>query len=144
MATRYAPMDALTTFCEGMNLTASDVVAQSGTDVVLRIGAGWQDMVLVLDVTALDIVSNDESYTFLLQGSNGSNMAAPLENLAQVTLGATEVRPGGARDSVVGQYIIPCSTIMQAEYKYVRLNVIIAGTTPTITFDAWLTKPEAA
>lgn len=140
MARRIAPLDAETKFAEDLTLTASDIVQMDAADRILKIGHGRQDFSLVVDVSALDIVSNDEKYTFLLQGSNAANMAAPLENLAIIELGATEVRAGGARDSVVGRYMVGVSNDVIGDWDYVHLNVIIAGTTPTITFSAWITK----
>lgn len=143
MAKRYAPMDARTTFCEGKTLTASDVVSDGTNDIILDVGPGRQDFTFAVNVTSLDIASADEHYQFVLQGSNSSTFASGIENLAILDLGATASRLGGAIDSVAGRYLVEASNQAGAtEYEYVRLNVLIAGTTPTITFDAWLSIDE--
>lgn len=141
MARRIAPLDAETLFIEDLTLAASDVVQKDAADRILTIGKGRADFAWVVDITAIEIASNDELYTFLLQGSNSSTFASGIVNLAMMQFGATEVLLGGAGDSVVGRYINGVSNDMLADYKYVRLNVIIAGAVATgITFSSWLTK----
>lgn len=138
-ARRYYAFDALMYFIEDLTLTASDVIQEGGVDKVLDVGAGRVDGTMLIDVAALDIASNDELYTFRLQGSNVADFASGIENLATVDLGATEVRPGGAIDSLIGRREVPFSNAVNAvEYRYLRLNLIISGTTPTITFTSWL------
>jgi hypothetical protein len=145
MALRPAPLDAETKFCEGLTLAASDVVQLGGIDRILKIGKGRADMQLVVDVATIEIASNDELYTFLLQGCNTADFSTgspAIENLAMLQLGATEVRAGGARDSVIGRYQVPCSNDMVGDWTYVRLNVIISGSIATgIKFSSWLSIP---
>lgn len=141
MARRIAPLDAETLFCEDLTLAASDVVQKDAADRILKIGRGRNDFSWVVDVSAIEIASNDEVYTFLLQGSNSATFASGIVNLAMLQLGATEVLLGGAGDSVVGRYMLGVANDMLADYDYVRLNVIIAGTIAVgITFSSWLTK----
>ncbi len=140
MSKRYYQLDSLTKFTEDMTLTASDVVAASGTDVVLELGAGRIDGTLVIDVKTIDITSADEKYTFILQGCADSAFSGDIENLAVVELGATGVRDGGARDSVTGRWAIPITQDLpeDTEWKYCRLNVLISGTSPSIKFSSWV------
>jgi hypothetical protein len=139
-ARRYHPFDARTAFIEGLTLTASDIVEENSADKILELGDGRVDGVLIVDVSALDIASNDELYRFILQGSNASDFSSGIENLVELELGDTAVRQGGAGDSLIGRYELPFQNAQAAaEYKYVRLNVIIAGTSPSITFDSWIT-----
>jgi hypothetical protein len=145
MARRIAPLDVETLFAEDLTLAASDVVQKDAVDRVLTIGKGRSDFTWVVDVTGIEIASNDELYTFLLQGSNVANFASGIVNLGMMQFGATEVLLGGAGDSVIGRYMQSVSNDFLADYKYVRLNVIIAGTVATgITFSSWLTKTQVA
>jgi hypothetical protein len=139
MGSRYTPLDANLLFGEDKTLTASSVVKDGNSnDVVLNIGTGRMDFDVVVDVTTLDISSNDEKYTFLLQGCNDAAFAGVKENLGVLELGAAAVRTGGAKASTIGRYIMSATTDMLTNYKYVRLNVLIAGTTPSILFSSWL------
>lgn len=139
MARRAVPMDKETTFVE--DLVAAASVATVGAKI-LAVGAGRQDMTWVVDVAALDIASADEKYTFLLQGSNTSDFSGTKENLAVIELGAAAVRDGGARASVIGRYMAGVWNDIVGDWKYVRVNLIIAGTTPSITFSSWLSKTQ--
>lgn len=144
---RFAPLDDLTKFAEGLALTASDVVQRDSADYIIDVGAALQEFLWVVDVSNItDIANNNEVYSFLLQGSNSSTFASGIENLAIIQLGATEVRLGGAQDSVVGRYqSIVYNMQAGVVYKYLRLNVIIAGTVSTgVTFSSWLSKPSEA
>lgn len=90
--------------------------------------------VAVIDVTAMDITSADEKYVFIIQGSNSATFASGIENLANLELGATASRSGGAKDSVIGRYELGFQN-EQADvmYQYIRLFRTISGTTPSVT-----------
>lgn len=142
MARRIAPLDVETLFVEDLTATAS---AASVNNKILKIGRGQADMAWILDVSALDVSSADEKYTFLLQGCNTADFstgAPPIENLAVIELGAGAVRDGGARSSVVGRYRLGVANEVVGGWDYVRLRLVVAGTTPTITFSSWLTNTQ--
>ncbi len=88
---------------------------------------------------ALDIASNDERYQIVVEGSNDS--FSTLEVLAQTDFGATEVRQSGAPDSVAGDTadIYWCSEQNDTKYGTVRIRLIVAGTTPTVTLGCYST-----
>lgn len=140
MAQRYYPLDALTKFGEDVTLTATGNFQINAADVVLKIGKGRQDMSLVVDVAALDTSSGNELYDLLLQGCAAQNFSGAIENLAQIELGHTSVRTGGARTSPIGRYAIPVSNEILSEFEFVRLRLVAAGTTPSITCTAWLSE----
>lgn len=148
MAPRLAPFDVRTAFTDPvtpLTLAASDVVQIGGEDVVLDLGPKRTDCTLVLEIDAIEIASNDEIYTFLVQGAPAASFASGVRNLAEANFGATEVLPGGAADSVVGRYHIPFSTDFgpHDDLKYVRLNVLVAGEIATgISFRAWVSVPQ--
>ncbi|WP_276200317.1 hypothetical protein [Chelatococcus sp. XZ-Ab1] len=140
MAKRYYPLDANTLFGEDVTMTATGNVQKGGVDAVFKIGKGRQDMSLVVDISAYDATTGDEGYTFLLQGSNAEDFSDDIENLAALEIGPAAVRTGGARTSPIGRYGIPVSNDLIDEFTYVRLRLIAAGTTPSITFTAWLSE----
>lgn len=139
MGQRIYNLDVLMQLADGAAaVTASAVSQVAAAAVSLQLGPGRFEGVLIIDVSALDIVSNDEAVTFLLQGSATSAFSTN-EVLAQYTVGATEVRPGGAIDSVVGRYEIPFVTEQHdTVYDWVRLYALVAGTTPSVTYKAFI------
>lgn len=92
------------------------------------------DAMALIDVSAIDVSSADEAYRVLIQGSNSSSFASGIENLAEMSLGATAVRPGGAQNSAVGRFELPFTNYQNdVSYRYLRVNFIVSGTTPSIT-----------
>jgi hypothetical protein len=154
---RWTPIDALGIFCEDRNFAAAatsiieiDQAAPTTDPVIIDLVGGRQDIIAVVDITALDVVSNDELYTFRFQGSNDPTFAAlSFVNLATLILGAAEVSPGNAMDGVKGRYALWLTNQLYiqnaaaAQYRYVRLQLVVAGTTPSITFSAWLSRPAS-
>ena len=74
----------------------------------------------VVLVTAIDTADGNENYTFTVQESNDN-----------VTFAAAS--PGTAV-TVVGSHAVRA----RITKRYVRLALTVAGTTPSITFRAWL------
>lgn len=136
----WTPLDALTLFCEDLTLTASDVVQMASVDRILDLVGGKHDFLWIVDISAIKISANDELYDFLLQGAPADTFASGVENLAHLGVGATEVRLGGAKDSTIGKYIVPVSSYLLSQYRHVRLNVLTAGTSETITFSSWISR----
>lgn len=121
-------------------MTADGVTQVASANVSKQLGPGRFEGVLIIDVSAIDIVSNDEVYHICLQGASTSAFSTK-EIVAQMSLGATEVRPGGAIDSTPGRYEIPFQTEQDGiVYDWVRLHVDLNGTTPSITFKAWIAE----
>lgn len=141
MAKRYFPLDALTKFAEDATVMASGVVQKNAADIVLKIGAGRQEFAFVVDITAIDTSSGNEKYDFVLQGCNVDTFSgSDIENLAVIAVGHTSVRLGGAKTSIAGRYAVDVANDLVAEYTYVRLNIIVAGTTPSCTYTAYLSE----
>lgn len=98
--------------------------------------------VLVVDVSAIEIASDTEFYRIIVQGSSSATFASNIQNLAELTLGATEVRPGGAIDSLVGRYILPFYN-QQADvrYQYLRVYTDVGGDIATgINYTAFIAR----
>lgn len=114
-------------------LVAASAAAQlGGVDQILPVGDARFEGVAIIDVSAIEIADNDEEYDIIIQGSNSASFASGIENLAQLNLGATEVRQGGAKDSVTGRYEL-MFTNQQADvtYAYIRAYTVVAGTIAT-------------
>ena len=125
-------------------LVAADAAAQvSSADKILDVGAARLDAMLVIDVTAIEIASNDELYRIIVQGSSSSSFASDIQNLAEMTLGATEVRPGGAIDSAVGRYELPFTNYQDdVTYRYLRVYTDVNGSIATgINYSAFIAMP---
>lgn len=90
-------------------------------------GKAW----LNVNVSALDIVSNDEFYSFVIEANTRAATSTWLE-IASSSMGALEVS-GNGLDGVVGPLML--GFINPYDYQ-VRLTVRVGGTTPSITFTA--------
>ena len=99
---------------------------------------------LLLEVSALDIASNDEIYDLVLQFSSDSDFgtAGNIQDGVSISLGAKEVkRTDSDKDDAVGRFILPFRNEFDGTtYRYVRLYAVVAGTTPSITLTARLAK----
>ena len=120
-------------------VTASAAATVGGSAKIIDFGANTRvDAQAIFDVSALDIASNDELYTFIIQGSSSATFASDIQNLASMNFGATEVRPGGAIDSLIGRYELGFTNEQNDTlYRYVRLYRLISGTSTTITSTAF-------
>jgi hypothetical protein len=114
-------------------LVATSAAAQVGGSAKrLEVGQGFYKGVLVIDVTAIEIASDNELYTITVQGSDSATFASGIENLASLSLGATEVRPGAAIDSTTGRYELPFTNEQNGQsYAYIRVFTTVAGTIAT-------------
>lgn len=126
------------TFDAGMQfkdagLVASSAAAQvSSADKIVTVGDTFIKGVMVIDVSAIEIASNDEHYRIAVQGSTSATFASVIETLAELDLGATEVRDGGAQDSVVGRYELPFMNVQAGvQYPYLRVYTFVGGSIAT-------------
>jgi hypothetical protein len=123
-------------------LVAADAAGQvDGIDKILNLGAGMVEGKLIVDVSAIEIASNDEKYAIKLQGSSKVDFADTIEDLAILELGAAEVL-GGDQDSTTGRYEVPFRTEKNGTvWPYERVYTEVAGTVATgIDFSAYLSK----
>jgi hypothetical protein len=83
-------------------------------------------MAAVINPTAIDRAQSDETYTFVLQES--------ADNITFTDCGpAVSVDVAGAAATIVA-YTVP-GFVSQ---RYVRCKLTVGGTTPSITYEAWL------
>jgi hypothetical protein len=125
---------------DGAAITATETNA-----TILDLGTGLIDGYAVFDVTALDVTTGDESYKFMVQMSPDATFgtAGNIRVVAQLHIGgATATAPNGAADTV-GRFVLPFRNEKNGvTYRYMRLYTLIAGTTPSIDFSAFLAKDE--
>jgi hypothetical protein len=123
-------------------LVAADAAGQvDGSDVIVDLGEGLVEGHLVIDITAIEIDTNDESYRISLQGSSKSDFTDTIVDLAEISLGAQEVI-GGDQDSTTGRYKVPFRTEKNGTiWPYVRVYCDVSGTIATgINYSAHLNK----
>ena len=123
-------------------LVAADAAGTvDGEAKIVELGEGLVEGKMVVDVTALEIASNDEAYRISLQGSTESDFSDTIEELASLDLGAAEVLPGDV-DSTIGRYTVPFRTERNGTvYPYVRVYTETTGTIATgINFSAYMAK----
>jgi hypothetical protein len=134
-------------FDERHELKDAGLVASSlagtvdGQAKVVNLGAAPVEGKLVVDVSALEIASNNELYKIKLQGSSRADFAHNIEDLAILELGAKEVL-GGDQDSQAGRYVVPFANAKGLYvWPYVRLYIEVSGSVASgIDFSAHLTR----
>lgn len=130
--------------------TASGFSQVGGANAILDLGGNQgvtpleqarMDCVAVIDVTALDISSGNETYKICALVSND-----PAFGPGNVVMaGAIEIGKGVSldgfdmADSVIGRYELMFSNnIAGSIYEYAALFLVIGGTTPSLNISAFL------
>lgn len=138
------------TYDEALKLKAAALVGATANGTInLDLGTGKVDSDLVVDVTALE-VGSDESYEIIVQGSPDSDFATAgnIRPLASMTLGAAGSARGaagvlgiGANDAV-GRYVIPFRNERNGTtYRYIRVRTVVVGAVATgINYMAFVAK----
>lgn len=152
------PFDAANAFASAQTLTATGYI--NNLNAVLDLGganpvsaAGRTNGMLALDITALDVSSGDEAYQIALLGSNDAAFGnGNVELLAFHDFAATAalrviatllgITPAIPPVGLTGTIIyMPFTNLMQrVVYRYLKLRLIAAGTTPSITLSAWISN----
>jgi hypothetical protein len=125
-------------------LVETSAAAQvASANKIVDIGEGNVDAKVVVDVTAIEIASNDERYDIILQGSTSATFASVIQDLATFSLGAHEVLAGDV-DSTTGRYVFGFTNeANNVRYRYVRLFTVISGAIAGgggINFTAYIAK----
>lgn len=128
-------------------LVAASAAAQvSAAAKIVNLGAARSNLTMRLYVSAIEIASNDELYTILVQGSSSATFASDIVNLAGLPLGATEVAPGGANDAAIGWYELPYTNEHNGTiFPYTRLYTLVEGSIATgINYEGYAVRSLAA
>lgn len=122
MATLY-PFDANAVLHDGTAITSTGV----GSVAYYDVGAAARfPAVAVVNITALDLSSTNETYDLVIEGSVDTAFTAP-KQLGSMTVAATgrfTVLFDNDQDDVV--------------YRYIRYRPVLGGTTPSITGQVYL------
>lgn len=130
-------------------LVAADAAwGVGGSAKVLDVGTGRFCGYCVIDVSALEIASGDERYTFLIQGSSKSDFASDIVILAALPVGdgstiATAFGSSGVDvDDATGRYtLLFTNERNNIYYRYIRGWTDVSGTIATgINFSAFVAK----
>lgn len=98
------------------------------------------DAMMVIDVTAIDISSGNETYKLIVVGSNSAALASGVVELAAIQIGkgtSLEITNGG--DFVIGRIELGfCNQVSGNIFEFIAMQLVIAGTTPSINFQAYV------
>lgn len=143
---RTYSFDANLQFSDGLAAqTASGFLQSGGANGILDFGGNQSsspkqqariDAVAVLDVTAIDISSGNETYKIIVIGSNDPNFASGTgQMLGEIELGKGASLDGfDMLDSVTGRYeLLFCTQQGGTIYENVGFYLVAGGTTPSIT-----------
>lgn len=145
------PFDAATQMADGASaVTSSGQATVGGVARSISVGTGFLDATLTVDVDNVDITSGDEVYELRLQGSTTPDFSSDVVNLATVRVGKA-LTSGGSADVTTGRinrrFLNSPNGSENAYppsggYPYLRMYHAISGTTPTITYRAFITKNQ--
>jgi hypothetical protein len=124
-------------------LVAADAAATvDSVAKIVDLGEGLFEGNMVVDVTAIEIASNDEKYEIQVQLSDSSSFASGIVQGPTLCLGALETLIGTDTDSTVGRYVLPFRNEWNGTwYRYARVYTNVTGAIATgINFIAWAAK----
>jgi len=124
-------------------LIAADAAAQvAAADKILDMGDGLFEGELVIDITAVEIASNDERYDICWQVSDSATFASGVHNAAVLPTGALETLIGGDTDTAVGRYVLGVRNELNGTYyRYARVYTNVTGAIATgINYSAFVAK----
>jgi hypothetical protein len=121
--------------------TATGNGSVGGSARILDLGTGFVKASLVIDVSAIDVASGDELYTLIVEVSSSATFASDV-NQAELIRFGDSTTTGQSVDSVVGRYsrTIYNSANGETPKRYMRIRHVIAGTSPSITYSAFITN----
>lgn len=149
MGDRNYNFDANLVLSDGSAVTADGYTTVGGSTATLDLGGNQStsptqqariEMACVLEVSAIDTTSSDERYNIKILGSNDSAWASGnVVSLAEFSLGYGGAGvPTTLATSTTGEYEMFFATEQDdVKYQYIRMYVDVAGTTPSITFQAY-------
>jgi hypothetical protein len=130
----------------GLVATSAAAEVDSSAQIV-DVGTGLFKGCMVLDVTALEIASNDEIYDIVIQGSDDDDFGTDtnIVELAQLSLSAAEVkRTDSNADDTTGRYKLYFDNEFNGDFKrYLRLYTVVDGAVATgINYSAYCVPAE--
>lgn len=130
------------TYDAELELKAAGLVGSTAAgSIILDLGDGLVDGLLVLDVSAVEVASGDEKYDISLEASNVAAMDSGSQVVASKALGIATA-PMDDTVSTAGRYVVPFRNEQNGTVlRYVRVHTTVAGTVATgINFSAFIAK----
>lgn len=112
-----------------------------GVAKIYDAGYGRINAQAVLDVSAIEVGTGDESFIVIIQGSTDAAFGSNVVNLAQAQFGHISTFPGGASvQPTAGRYEVAVwNEVNGTLYRYLRIYTVVAGTIATgINYKAFL------
>jgi hypothetical protein len=124
---------------DGGSITSSAAGEIGGSAKILDLGAGVVYGDIVVDVTELDVDSNNEIVTVGVQISDSSTFSSGYYQVASLALGDASPLAGDT-DMTTGRYIIPFNNMIAdgVAKRYLRLYFTVAGTVAGFNCTAYL------
>lgn len=122
-------LDNLNQYATAQTLTAtgdSTNIIDHGADNNTGVG---EPMAIVIDVDAIDGTSGDETYVATLVTSDSATFAS-----GNVTLATQTIARATAANTKFAFGVPPVPGFL----RYSKITMTLGGTTPSITFDAWM------
>lgn len=127
---------------------AALVAATANGSLVLDLGTGLVDAKVVIDVTALESDTGDESYEVVVQVSSDAafGTAGNIRTVGSITIGDSgstrQTLIGNGADDAVGRFVLPVRNERNGTtYRYMRIRTVVVGTIATgINYSAFLAK----
>lgn len=124
-------------------LIAVDDIAQvGGADRILDLGEGRYDGRVIIDATAVEVATGDESYDLILEFSNSATFASGIVRGPSQKLGDAAALGNADGDNGIGRYELPFTNEINGDlYRYARLAIDVTGTIATgVNFTAFVVK----
>ena len=140
--THNLPIDSL------LEMKAASAVTTTTTHSSHDLGAAkYQRAALVVDITACDATTGDELCVLQLQGATASGFSTAYQ-LATLRCGDL-TQTGDAIDTQVGRYVLHFDNVVNVgsgetiNVQHLRLRTVASGTSPSVTYQAWLSISDA-
>ena len=141
---------------QATKLKDSSAVTTDGQGVVdsasafADLGGGYAEFDVVIDWSARDVADGNELYDLRVEGSTTSAFSTTYV-LGSIRLGHSSVTFNGVSTPPSGRMVIHCNNVAltsatdgnsSSAMRYVRVYHDVSGTSPSITYQAWLTAKQ--
>lgn len=126
-------------------ITASAAATVDSVAKILNLGTGLVEGDLIVDISAIEVDSDDEKYTIGVQISSSATCASDIYEVKQLIVGSAGTAEGdnlgGDTDMGAGRYRVPFTNEIAdgVTKQYMRVYCTIAGTIATgINYTAYV------
>ncbi len=127
MGNRVYNFDAEMQLKDAGAVTATAAAQVGGSDKIQDLGAARFEGTVVVDASAIDATTGDETYDVTIEGSNSATFASGVVELASQKVAET-----GRHE------IFFTNQKADTTYRYLRAKHVLGGTTPSINYTAWV------